>query len=149
MAVGVATPQVAAKDILTLDLPISGILGIPGPLVAKIKEGKFIDLCGLLPEALEWAFERICKEEEGKKLPLSSITDWTLSFTTYMAVTVHFAPHRAAPLATYMSIVAQLAKEVPRECWLWYDCMFRQAAAVNPALPWDCQETDVSLVVCP
>ena len=65
---------------------------------------------------------RMCKEkkEEGKrkKFPISSITDWTLSFTMYMAVTVHFAPHRAAPLATYMAIVARLAREVPRECLL-------------------------------
>ena len=87
---------------------------------------------------------RMCKEkkEEGKrkKFPISSITDWTLSFTMYMAVTVHFAPHRAAPLATYMAIVARLAREVPGECWLRYDCMFRQAVAVNPALPWDRRE---------
>ena len=62
-----------------------------------------------------------------------------------MGVTVHFAPHRAAPLATYMAIVARLAREVPGECWLRYDRMFRQAAAVNPALPWDRREPDVWL----
>ena len=149
VAVGLATPQPAAKDTPTLVLPISGLLGIPGPLVARIREGKFIDLGDLLPEALEWAFDRMCEEkkEEGKKkkFPLSSITDWTLSFATYMAVTVHFVPQRAAPLATYMAIVARLAREVPGECWLRYDRMFRQAAAVNPALPWDCRELNVWL----
>ena len=148
VAVGLATPQPAARDALTLVLPISGLLGVPGPLVAKIKEGKFIDLGDLLPEALEWAFERMCedKKEEGKKrFPISSIVDWTLSFATFMAMTVHFAPHRAAPLATYMAIVARLAREVPGECWLRYDRMFRQAVAVNPALPWDRREPDVWL----
>ena len=100
VAVGLATPQPTAKDTPTLVLPISGLLGIHGPLVAKIKEGKF----------------------------------------TYMAVMVHFALHRATPLATYMAIVARLAREVPGECWLRYDCMFRQAVAVNPALPWDRRE---------
>ena len=149
VAVGLATPQPAAKDTPTLILPISGLLGIPGPLVARIREGTFIDLGDLLPKALECAFERMREEkkEEGekKKFPLSSITDWTLSFATYMAVTVHFAPHRAAPLATYMAIVARLAREVPGECWLRYDRMFRQAAAVNPALLWDRREPDVWL----
>ena len=76
-------------------LPISGLLGIPGPLVAKIKEGKFIDLGDLFLEALEWALDQ--KEGSKKHFPLTSIADWTLSFTTFMAVVVHFYPHRAVP----------------------------------------------------
>ena len=149
VAAGVAPPLPTAKEIPTLVLPISGLLGIPGPLVAKIKEGKFIDLGDLLPEALEWAFERSTEErkEEGKKkrFPVTSIADWTLSFATFMAVAVHFAPQRAVPLAMYMAIVARLAREVPGDCWLRYDRTFHQAAAVNPALPWDRREPDVWL----
>ena len=71
------------------------MLGIPGPLVVKIKEGKFIDLGDLLPEALEWAFERSTEDrkEEGKKrFPVTSIADWTLSFATFMAVAVQSPP---------------------------------------------------------
>ena len=117
--------------------------------MAKIREGKFIDLGDLLPEALEWAFERSTEDrkEEGKKkrFPVTSIADWTLSFATFMAVAVHFSPQRAVPLATYMAIVARLAREVPGDCWLRYDRSFRQAAAVNPALPWDRREPDVWL----
>ena len=79
VAAGVAPLLPTAKEIPTLVLPISGLLGIPGPLVAKIKEGKFIDLGDLLPEALEWAFERSTEErkEEGKKkrFPVTSIAD--------------------------------------------------------------------------
>ena len=74
---GAALPQPTAKETPTLVLPISGLLGIPGPLVAKIREGKFIDLGDLLPEALEWAFERSTEDrkEEGKKkrFPVTSI----------------------------------------------------------------------------
>ena len=65
VAVGLATPQPAAKGTLTLVLPISGLLGIPRPLVARIREGKFIDLGDLLPEALEWAFKGVRGEERG------------------------------------------------------------------------------------
>ena len=56
---GAALPQPTTKETPTLVLPISGLLGIPVPLVAKIKEGKFINLGDLLPEALEWAFRAL------------------------------------------------------------------------------------------
>ena len=46
-------------------------------------------------------------------------------------------------MATY--IVARLAWEVPGDCWLRYDRTFCQAAAVNPALPWDRWKPDVWL----
>ena len=44
VAVRASIPQPTAKETLTLVLPISGLLGILGTLVAKIKEGEFIDL---------------------------------------------------------------------------------------------------------
>ena len=81
----------------TLVLPILGLLGIPGPLVAKIKEGKFFDLGYLFPEALEWAFEHSTEKSKKKHFPVTSIADWTLSFTTFVAVAVDFSPHRAVP----------------------------------------------------
>ena len=57
-------------------LPVSGLLGILGQLVAKIKDGKFIDFGDLLPEALEWAFECMCVEkDERKQFPITLITD--------------------------------------------------------------------------
>ena len=62
-----------------------------------------------------------------------------------MAVAVHFDSKLASPLAVYMAIVARLAREVPGQAWLRYDKLFRQAVAVNSALPWDCREPDVWL----
>ena len=62
-----------------------------------------------------------------------------------MAVSVHFDPSRARPLATYMSIVVRLAREVPGQAWQRYNRLFRQAAVVNPALAWDRQEPDIWL----
>ena len=62
-----------------------------------------------------------------------------------MAVAVHFDPKLASPLAVYMAIVARLAQEVPGQAWLRYDKFFRQAVAVNLALPWDHREPDVWL----
>ncbi len=78
---------------------------------------KVPDLGDLLPEALEWVFKCSTedqKEESKKKhFPGTSIPDWTLSFAIFMFVMVHFSPHRSVPLATYMVIVARLARVVP------------------------------------
>jgi hypothetical protein len=130
-------------------LPNTGLLGIPAGLVKKIRDGNYIDLGDLLPEALEWAFERSTEDksdkDKRKKFHISSVTDWVLAFATFMAVTVQFKPERAAALATYMTIVARLAREVPGQVWCRYDRLFRQAAAVNPSLPWDHRESDIWL----
>ena len=133
-----------------LILPCTGLLGIPQALVRKITEGRYIDLGDLLPEALEWAFDRSAEDkapdkDKSRKFPVANITDWVLAFATFMAVSVHFDPSRARPLATYMSIVARLAREVPGQVWQRYDRLFRQAAAVNPALAWDRREPDIWL----
>ena len=141
--------QTASKEPPTLILPITGLLGIPGPLVLRIRLGKYVDLGDLLPEALKWALERLMEEkkEEGKKKKFSvaTVAGWSLAFATYMAMAVHFDPKLASPLAVYMAIVARLAREVPGQAWLRYDKLFRQAVAVNPALPWDRREPDVWL----
>lgn len=147
------TPDTAAlspkADSLPLLLPNTGLLGIPAGLVKKIRDGNCIDLGDLLPEALEWAFKRSTEDksdkDKRKKFHISSVTDWVLAFATFMAVTVQFKPERAAALATYMTIVARLAREVPGQVWCRYDRLFRQAAAVNPSLPWDHQESDIWL----
>ena len=63
----------------------------------------------------------------------------------YMAVAAHFTPHLATPLATYMTIIAHLAQEVPGQALLRYNKLFHQATAFDPALPWDHREPDVWL----
>ena len=55
----------------------------------KITEGCYIDLGDLLPEALEWAFERSAEDKAPdkdrlRKFPVANITDWVLAFATYM-----------------------------------------------------------------
>ena len=140
--------QPASKEPPALILPITGLLGIPGPLVLRIRLGKYVDLGDLLLEALEWAVERLTEREEGKKkFSVATVADWSLAFATYMAVAVHFDPKLASPLAVYMAIVAHLTREVPGQAWLRYDKLFCQAVAVNPVLPWDRREPNVCLVV--
>ena len=81
VVVGQDKLQPASKGPPTLILPITGLLGIPGPLVLRIRSGKYVDLGDLLPEVLEWAFERLTEEkkEEGKKkkFSVSTVADWS------------------------------------------------------------------------
>ena len=66
--------QPASKEPPTLILPITGLLGIPGPLVLRIRLGKYVDLGDLLPEALEWAFERLTEEKKERGRRRSSLS---------------------------------------------------------------------------
>ena len=134
----------------TLILSITGLLGIPGPLALRIRLGKYVDLGDLLPEALEWAFDRLTveKKEEGKKkFSVPTVADWSLAFATYMAVTVHFDPKLASLLAVYMTIVACLAREVPGQAWLRYDKLkFARGTLVGSVLPK--QLASSAMIVC-
>lgn len=142
------TPAGTGTNVQNFKLPSTGLMGIPASLVKRIVDGNFVDLGELLPEALEQAFDRSTEEkpsEKRKKFPITSVVDWMYAFSSYMAVAVHFDPGKGRPLATYMSIVALLARDVPGQVWQRYDRLFRQAAAANPALAWDRREPDIWL----
>ena len=133
-------------------LPASGLPPVPFHLVLLIKENKFVELGDLLPEALREAqFEKVkdnkdeSKTSNKRKHLISSPLDWMAAFATYTAVAVHFKPQRAFDLAAYTSIVINLAREGKGAAWSRYDRVFRQAAAVNPELPWNRREQDIWL----
>ena len=66
-----------------------------------------------------------------------------VSFTTFMAVAVHFNANHAFDLATYVSIVLTLPRNIKGSAWAK---LFRQAAAVDPQLPWHRWEQDIWLM---
>ena len=68
-----------------------------------------------------------------------------MAFATFAAATAHYHPERAPSLLIYFGIIMRLAREGGAKTWLCYDRTFRQAAAINPSLPWDCQEPDLWL----
>ena len=95
--------------------------------------GRYIKLANLLPEVLrEVQFDHSKyskgkytegKEDEKKKwrFTITSTLDWTVAFTTYMVVAVHVQPQWAFALATNMSIVTGLARQVKGQAWACYD----------------------------
>ena len=127
-----------AESQLDLVLPASGLLPIPGHLVKAIKEGRFIELSDLLPEALrEMPFEKASKKKEDtkgkRKHTIVTPLDWMVALTVYTATMVCFSPKWAFKLAAYSSIILTLAQDIKGTAWMKYDRHFRQAAAVNPA----------------
>ena len=139
----------SAQEDPPLRLPNTGLLAIPAPLVKRIHEGAFVDMGDLLPEALQWAFDRSVEEkpdrDKRKRFPVENVSDWALSFATYMAIRVLSSPGLATPLAMYMAIILRLAREVTGLAWQRYDRMFRQAVVGNPDLPWDHREPNIWL----
>ena len=55
-----------------------------------------------------------------RKYTITTPVDWMVSFTTFMAVAVHFNANRAFDLATYASIVLTLACDIKGSAWAKY-----------------------------
>ena len=95
--------------------PSIGIPPMPQHLLKTIKQGKFVDLPDLLPEALREAqFTKVRESKDEAKKRRHTITsplDWMAAFSSYMAVAVHLKPQRAFELVGYTSIVSNLARE--------------------------------------
>ena len=87
-------------------LPASGLPPILEHLVQAIKDRKFVDFWDLLPERLrETQFDRVSDKKDDskmkKKYTITAPLDWMVSFSTFMAVAVHFNSNRAFDLAIY------------------------------------------------
>ena len=55
-----------------------------------------------------------------RKYTITTPVDWMVSFTTFIAVAVHFNANRAFDLATYASIVLTLARDIKGSAWAKY-----------------------------
>ena len=138
-----------------LILPLSGLPPVPAHLVQAIEANKSVDLADLLPENLwELQFDQAkdskAKEESKKKMAaIASTLDWSVAFTTFMAVFAHCQPERAFALAAYFSIILNLARDIGGQAWSHYNCLFRQAASVSSSLPWHHWEPDIWLMAIP
>ncbi len=148
-------PEPSSSAVDDLILPLSGLPPVPAHLVQAIKANKFVDLADLLPENLrELQFDQAkdskAKEEsKKKKAAIASTLDWSVAFTTFMAVSAHCQPERAFALAAYFSIVLNLARDIGGQAWSRYDRLFRQAASVSSSLPWHRREPDIWLMAIP
>ena len=123
---------------------------IPSQILKNIQGGRYVDMGDLLPESLAEMFDKMQKEgkedsAKTKSRPIDTPLEWGLAFSTFAAVATHYNSERGPQLITSANIIFRLAKEVQGKVWLRYDRSFRQAAAVQPSLRWDCREPDIWL----
>ena len=127
-----------------------GLPPIPTQLTTAIRQGNYVDLSCLLPEALTAAnydpANKDKKEDKTKKYPIRNPTDWALAFSTFATITSTKHGAQTGALFTYMSIIMRMARQGRPRMWSHYDKAFRQKAAINPDLQWDRQDTDLWLM---
>ena len=105
-------------------------------------------------EKLELQFDQAkdskAKEESRKrKEAIASTLDWSVAFTTFMAVSAHCQPERASVLAAYFSIILNLVWDIGGQAWSRYDRLLCQAASGSSSLHWHHREPDIWLMAIP
>ena len=93
----------------------------------------------LLPERLNIADSEDAKLKKKKRL--LSILEWLQCYAVYVAVVARKQPGCLADLMGYQSLIIEANMEYKNDCWIGYDCRFRQQAASNPRTPWSTVDT--------
>ena len=111
---------------------------ISGKLVKRVEQGSFIEMAELLPESL--GHLTIDDDQPATPKPrrraISDIVEWLQCFGTYIAIVSRKQPARVLDLLGYQSLIIQAYQEYRGDCWLGYDCRFRQQAAATPSISW-------------
>ena len=125
---------------------------IPAKLVAKIREGQFVELADLLSINLRAVEQEPQTFLEGKLLVSKSkrrqveITDiltWTEAFTIFQMVTCEAHPQQWSDLIKYKLLIIQTAHQFSGRAWLEYDLAFRKDAAASGLSGWSKMNLDL------
>ena len=120
----------------------SALQPVPGYLVDKIKEGKFVDLnllrpCNLkiLPvaEPNQLQFSKIFRTDVKK---IQSFVEWAEAWAVYAGVIAKDSPQKVASLISYFLLLSTAQRDVPGSGWLDYDVAFRKHVVDNPSSNW-------------
>ena len=121
------------------------------PAMEKIKNNDYIVLDTLLPNFApvlhdEMSFQVQANQGSDTSLKLvpktqsrpkiSDFTSWSVAWSNFMRVYVHFFPHRVMELVQYHAIISDFASQFCFSAWLQYERSFRFRMAQNPALSW-------------
>lgn len=130
----------------------------------KILAGEFVEFSTLLPDASvgnsggHQGGRHILQLELQDGLPLRVVEDtpqqprarhvhdiatWLEAYSVFMHTILQVAPHRALELINYQSLILEANRRFLPAGWMAYDRSFRQAAARDASLRWDCIEGNV------
>lgn len=109
---------------------------IPKEIVAKIREGRYINFQEILPENLERETTDSNKSiDETERV--DDITKWTDCMAAYIAVFTCDHPNRIRDLLAYQGIITKLYRECQdKRAWQRYDVAFRRKASQNELKNW-------------
>eukprot|EP00731_Ephydatia_muelleri_P026364 Em0018g464a len=120
-----------------------GLPTIPYKIVKKITNGEFVDMAELLRDNIE--AERRASVVEGQKPPKAAHTarreipdllSWVQCFGTFIAIMASVYPGKVRQLLAYQTFIIREGRRLGGNGWRSYDTMFRQQAALDPAVDW-------------
>ena len=115
---------------------------VPGYLVDKIKEGKFVDFNLLRPynlkklpvaEPNQLQLTKLFRTEFKK---IQNFVDWAEAWAVYSGIIAKEAPEKVASLISYFLLLSSAQRDVPGSGWLDYDVAFRKHVVDNPSSNW-------------
>ena len=123
---------------------------VPKAVIEKIKKHEFVEFDTLLPNYSpllrdELGFQWVDGSEPGMRLVpktqtrprVSDFTSWMVAWNNFMAIYVHFWPHRIMELLRYQAIICDFASQFTVSSWMGYERMFRLRVSQNHGLSWD------------
>ena len=115
----------------------AGLPPVPGRLVKRIREGRFIEMGELLLERLGMAAVNFevegSKNPKGKCKPVTNILEWLQCFGLYVAILSQSEPERVPDLQGYQELIIQASME--------YDRVFRLSATSQKGISWSSTDT--------
>ena len=115
---------------------------VPGYLVDKIKEGKFVDFNLLRPynlkklpvaEPNQLQLTKLFRTEFRK---IQNFVDWAEVWAVYAGIVAKESPEKVASLITYFLLLSSAQRDLPGSGWLDYDVAFRRYVVDNPSSNW-------------
>ncbi len=121
----------------------SGLPPVPGYLVERIKNNKYIEFAMLRPvnlkklpaeEPVPTEFARLIR---AVLEPIRNFAEWSEAWAVFAGVVVTMEPERMSKLIAYFLLISGASKDFPGNGWLDYDSSFRRQAADSPGLSWE------------
>ena len=126
---------------------ISCAPSLSGHMQDRIKRGKYINFDKLLLPPLTpplfTAGQKSTKQHKTDKRQVTDLTSWLEAWNRYAICRIASDPAMALELVKYQTVMCLLFARYPAVSVIEYDRLFRQAAARDRTMRWDCPKEDI------
>ena len=120
---------------------------LSGHMQDRIKRGKYINFDKLLLPPLTpplfTAGQTSTKQRKTEKRQVTGLTSWLEAWNRYATCRIASDSAMALELVKYQTVVSLLFARYPAVSVIEYDRLFRQAAARDRTMRWDCPKEDI------